>query len=71
MINYTFTLSKRRKNNQFFRKTSKNIKSFSWGFPGGPVVKTTLPFQGGGFNPWLGKFHELHHAVKKKKNNFS
>ena len=63
----TLTLSKRRKNNQFFRKTRKNIKSFSWGFPGGPGVKAALPFQGVWVQSLVGEVSWAAKCSKKKK----
>ena len=76
MINYTFTLSKRRKNNQFFRKTSKNIKSFSWGFPGGFFPGFSLAFsqhfhfRGVGSIPGWGSSMSCIMQLKKKKTTF-
>ena len=36
--------------------------------PSGPVVKTLLPLQGPGFDPWSGKFHIVCSADKKQNN---
>ena len=34
--------------------TNCTLKKMFKGFPGGPVVKTVLPKQWPGFNPWSG-----------------